>query len=312
MIFLSDFYKSLFGCKTYKISLDAACTCPNRDGTKGVGGCIFCSQNGSGDFLPKKTKTISMQIEEAKARIESKLRGRTGEREGRYIAYFQNFTSTYGNAEILEKKYLEALISPEIAGLAIATRPDCISDEIMEIIKKISENHFVQIELGLQTSNEITGKLINRCYTNEDYVSAVRKIKRANPKIHVVTHLIFALPGETESDMMKSVDFVLKANSLEICGGFFELAFGIKITSLYVLKKTKLCDMFARGDYKPVSKENYLAVLKKALSRLPDSCVIHRLTGDPPKSLLIAPEWPKDKKRVMNEIKEIVNAVSRK
>ncbi len=312
MIFLSDFYKALFGCKTYKISLDAACTCPNRDGTKGVGGCIFCSQNGSGDFLPEKTKTISKQIEEAKSRIESKLRGRSGEREGKYIAYFQNFTSTYGNAKILEKKYLEALSNPEIAGLAIATRPDCISDEIMEIIKRISENHFVQIELGLQTSNEITGKLINRCYTNEDYEKAVRKIKRANPKIHVVTHLIFALPGETESDMMKSVDFVVKANSLEIAGGFFEHAFGIKITSLYVIKNTKLCDMFTRGDYKPVSKENYLALLKKALPRLPENCVIHRLTGDPPKSLLIAPEWPKDKKRVMNEIKEIAGSVLRR
>ncbi len=311
MIFLSDFYRSIFGCKTYKISLDAACTCPNRDGTKGFGGCIFCSQNGSGDFTPEKTKTIENQIEDAKSRIESKLRGRSGKRAGKYIAYFQNFTSTYGNAADLEKKYLEALDCPEISGLAIATRPDCVSDEILEKIRKISEKCFVQIELGLQTSNEKSGKIINRCYSNSDYVSAVKKIKEANPKIHVVTHLIFGLPGETVSDMMKSVDFVSETNSevnsMKIDGDFFEQAFGIKITSLYVLKNTKLSEMYEKGEYEPLSKEKYFGLIEKALPRLGENAVVHRLTGDPPKSLLIAPDWPKDKKRVMNGIKKIVD-----
>ena len=312
MIFLSDFYKSIFGCKTYKISLDAGCTCPNRDGAKGVGGCIFCSQNGSGDFTPEKTKTIKNQIEDAKSRIESKLRGRSGKRDGKYIAYFQNFTSTYGNAADLEKKYLEALSCPEIAGLAIATRPDCVSDEILEKIVKISEKYFVQIELGLQTSNEKSGKIINRCYSNSDYVSAVKKIKQTNPKIHVVTHLIFGLPGESDDDMMKSVDFVSETNSLKSDGDFFERAFGIKITSLYVLRRTKLSEMYEKDEYEPLSKEKYFGLLKKALPRLGENAIVHRLTGDPPKSILVAPEWPKDKKRVMNEIKEIVNAVPRK
>lgn len=140
----------------------------------------------------------------------------------------------------------------------------------------------------------------------------MKKIKQANPKIHVVTHLIFGLPDESDDDMMKSVDFVSKTNFLESSGGFFEQAFGIKITSLYILRRTKLSEMYEKGEYEPLSKEKYFGLLEKALPRLGENAVVHRLTGDPPKSLLIAPEWPKDKKRVMNEIKEIVNAVSRK
>lgn len=319
MIFLSDFYKSIFGCKAYKISLDAGCTCPNRDGTKSVGGCIFCSQNGSGDFAAEKSKPIKEQVEEAKSRIEAKLRGRSRTRRGKYIAYFQNFTSTYGNARELEQKYLDALNCENVAGIAIATRADCVSDEILEAITKISQKYFVQIELGLQTSNERTGKLINRCYTNEDYENAVRRIKSANPKIHVVTHLIFGLPFETEEDMMNSVDFVVSINNSELrmqnCASGAEQAeeeqeenyFGIKITSLYVLKNTKLFEMWKAGEYEAISKERYFDLLKKALARLPENVVIHRLTGDPPKQLLAAPSWTTDKKRVMNEIKNILN-----
>lgn len=298
MIFLSDFYKSVFGCKSYKISLDASCTCPNRDGTKGTGGCIFCSQNGSGDFAAEREKSISEQVEEAKARIEPKLRGRSGTRRGKYIAYFQNFTSTYGNAKELEKKYLEALNCEDVAGLAVATRPDCVSDEILKIIGRISEKRFVQIELGLQTSSEKTGNLINRCYTDFDYADAVKRIKYANPKIHVVTHLIFGLPGETEEDMMRSVDFAASVNMPDL--------FGIKITSLYVIKNTRLYEMYKKGCYKPLLKERYFELLEKALKRLPENTVIHRLTGDPPKSALAAPMWTSDKKRVMNEINRLI------
>lgn len=298
MILLSDFYKSIFGCKAYKISLDASCTCPNRDGAKGTGGCIFCSQSGSGDFAAHKARTISEQVEEAKAKVEKKLRGRSGKREGKYIAYFQNFTSTYGNAKELEKKYLEALSCKNVSGLAIATRPDCVSDEILEAITKISQKHFVQLELGLQTSNERTGKLINRCYTDADYADSVKRIKSANPEIHIVTHLIFGLPGETEEDMIRSVDFVAQANEPDL--------FGIKITSLYVLKNTRLFELYKKGEYEPLSKENYLELLEKALARLPKNTVVHRLTGDPPKNLIAAPMWTLDKKRILNEIKEAV------
>ena len=373
---LSQFYESIFGAKTYKLSLDAGCTCPNRDGTKGYGGCIFCSESGSGDFAAGRNLSIREQVEQAKKRVEAKVKGRSGNRRGKYIAYFQNFTSTYGDWEILVQKYREALDFEDVAGLAIATRPDCLGEEILSKIAEISKNHFVQIELGLQTSNEATGRLINRCYSNEDYSDAVRRIRAANPNIHIVTHLIFGLPGESEADMMESVRFVVRENLLnssqrtqssqrdvglvksvvntkdyKICENLCESVdktlcelqgsvrnfsqraqssrrdvglvksvdktlcglqgsvrnfsdfFGIKITSLYVVRGTKLAELYECGEYMPLSKEEYFELLKKALDLLPENCVIHRLTGDPPKKTLLAPLWTTDKKRVMNQIK---------
>ena len=290
---LSAFYQSIFGCKTYKISLDAGCTCPNRDGSKGTGGCIFCSQMGSGDFAAGRSLTIPEQIEQGKKLVEKKVRGRSGERQGKYIAYFQSFTSTYGDAKVLLGKYREALACEGVAGLAVATRPDCLSEEILKDLADISQTHFVQIELGLQTSNEKTGALINRCYTNQDYIDAVRRIRDAAPSIHIVTHLIFGLPGESEEDVLNSVKFVVENNVNE---------WGLKITSLYVLQNTRLADMYEAGDYQPLTKEAYFALLKKALPLLPPDCVIHRLTGDPPKSHLLAPTWTTDKKRVLNDL----------
>ena len=290
---LSAFYESVFGCKTYKISLDAGCTCPNRDGSKGRGGCIFCSQAGSGDFAAGRNFTITEQIEQGKKLVENKLRGRSGERRGKYIAYFQSFTSTYGEAELLLSKYRESLNVDGVTGLAVATRPDCLSDTILSGLADISQSHFVQIELGLQTSNEITGQLINRCYTNQDYIDAACRIRKAAPEIHIVTHLIFGLPGETEEDMLNSVKFVIDNN---------EKKWGLKITSLYILKNTRLASMYEAGEYQPLTKEQYFELLQKALPLLPENCVVHRLTGDPPKSLLIAPTWTTDKKRVLNDL----------
>ena len=407
---LSQFYESIFGAKTYKLSLDAGCTCPNRDGRKGWGGCIFCSESGSGDFAAGRNLSIKEQVEQAKKRVEAKVKGRSGNRRGKYIAYFQNFTSTYGDAKSLVQKYREALDCEDVEGLAIATRPDCLSEEILSKIAAISKNHFVQIELGLQTSNEATGRLINRCYSNEDYSDAVRRIRAANPNIHIVTHLIFGLPGESEADMMESVRFVVRENLLnssqraqssrrdvvllksvdkdktlcelqssvrnfsqrsqssqrdvglvksvvntkdyKICENLCESVdkdktlcelqssvrnfsqrsqrdvvllksvdkdktlcglqgsvrnfsdfFGIKITSLYVVRGTKLAELYECGEYTPLQKEEYFSLLKKALSLLAENCIIHRLTGDPPKKLLLAPAWTGDKKRVMNQIK---------
>ena len=294
---LSDFYQSVFGCKTYKISLDAGCTCPNRDGTKGVGGCIFCSQNGSGDFAAGRTFSITEQVEQGKKLIESKLRGRSGVRQGKYIAYFQSFTSTYGDTATLLRKYKEALSCDDVAGLAVATRPDCLGTDILQGLADISKTHFVQIELGLQSSNENTGRLINRCYTNQDYIDAVARIHAATPQIHIVTHLIFGLPGETEEDMLNSVRFVEEQNAGE---------WGIKITSLYVLKNTRLATMYEAGEYQPLTKEAYFSLLKKTLPLLSENCVVHRLTGDPPKSLLIAPTWTTDKKHVLNELNNLL------
>ena len=302
---LSIFYQSIFGCKTYKISLDAGCTCPNRDGSKGRGGCIFCSQNGSGDFAAARSLSITEQVEQGKKLVESKLRGRSGERQGKYIAYFQNFTSTYGDAEVLLGKFREALACEGVAGLAVATRPDCLGVEILRGLAEISQSHFVQIELGLQSSNEKTGGLINRCYTNEDYVDAEKRIREAAPDIHLVTHLIFGLPGESEKDMLESVKFVV-GRSLSGVEGRSLTTFGLKITSLYVLQNTRLAQMYEAGEYEPLTKEEYFALLKKTLPLIPENCVVHRLTGDPPKSLLIAPAWTTDKKRVMNDLRRII------
>ncbi|MDY3723670.1 MAG: TIGR01212 family radical SAM protein [Treponema sp.] len=333
---LSTFYESIFGCKTYKISLDAGCTCPNRDGTKGTGGCIFCSQAGSGDFIARGGEAaagrlpISEQLEQGKKLVESKLRGRSGDRQGKYIAYFQSFTSTYGDPTVLLSKYREALDCEGVAGLAVATRPDCLSPVILRDLAEISKSHFVQIELGLQTSNEKTGLLINRCYSNQDYIDAVRRIREAAPSIHIVTHLIFGLPGETEEDMLNSVKFVveqsypaetkeshpaeMKDSHPELDSGSNNIApdlrrddrWGLKITSLYVLKNTLLSQMYEAGQYQPLTKEQYFDLLKKALPLIPENCVVHRLTGDPPKSLLLAPNWTTDKKRVLNELMRII------
>jgi radical SAM protein (TIGR01212 family) len=298
---LSAFYESIFGCKTYKISLDAGCTCPNRDGTKGTGGCIFCSQAGSGDFIARggesaagRRLSISEQLGQGKKFVENKLRGRSGVRQGKYIAYFQSFTSTYGDPTVLLEKYHEALSCEGVAGLAVATRPDCLSPAILQGLAEISRTLFVQIELGLQTSNEKTGQLINRCYTNQDYLDAVRRIREKAPAIHIVTHLIFGLPGENEEDMLNSVKFVVDNNEKE---------WGLKITSLYILKNTRLAALYEAGQYQPLTKDQYFSLLQKALPLLPDNCVVHRLTGDPPKKLLIAPAWTSDKKRILNEIK---------
>ena len=305
---LTDFYESIFGCKTYKISLDAGCTCPNRDGTKGTGGCIFCSESGSGEFVSDRNLSISEQIEQGIKLVESKVHGRSGERQGKYIAYFQNFSSTYGDAAALLAQYRESLLCDKVEGLAVATRPDCLNQEILSGLAEISREHFVQIELGLQTSNESTAGTINRLYTNQDYIDAIKRIKKASPRIHIVSHLIFGLPGETEKDMMDSVKFVVQHNkgdspanaSPKESGQFF----GIKITVLYVLKDTALADLYQNGQYQPLSQEEYFSLLKKALPLLPSNCIVHRLTGDPPKAKLLAPTWTTDKKRVLNELKK--------
>ncbi len=304
MLTVSDFYKNIFSCKVYKISIDAGCTCPNRDGTKGLGGCIFCSERGSGEYAINPDYSVEQQILKAKQLVQKKLKGRGGTRQGKYIAYFQNFTSTYGDCKTLLTKYKTALSCENIAGLAIATRPDCLSDELLREIAVLSKQFFVQIELGLQTSNEKIGNIINRCFTNTDYIDAAARIKNIAPEVHLVTHLIFGLPEETTEDMMNSVRFVVEQNNkhqTDACSFF-----GIKFTVLYILENTKLAELYACGKVNYLSKENYYSLLKAALKQLPDNCVIHRLTGDPPKKLLIEPKWTQDKKRVMNEVNAIL------
>lgn len=301
---VSEYYKNFFGRKIYKITLDAGCTCPNRDGTKATGGCIFCSSSGSGDFAAERNLSIPEQIEKAKQLVIKKIKNYDSSKSN-FIAYFQNFTNTYGDENSLIEKYRQALINPEIAGIAIGTRPDCISDSILEKINGLCNEAFADgnsfnkkyfsIELGLQTSNEKTGEYIRRFYSNEDYASAVRRIKAVNPDIHVVTHIIFGLPGETENDMMSSVKFALASGTD-----------GLKLQVLNVLKETDLAKDYEQGKFTALEMDQYFKMLKKALEIIPPEIVIHRLTGDGAKNILIAPEWIANKRHVMNELKRFL------
>ncbi len=289
---VSNFYKNIFGTKVYKISVSAGCTCPNRDGTIGFGGCIFCSQAGSGDFVPDSFLEIEQQIEKAKMLLAPKLKN---QENVKYIVYFQNFTNTYGDIDKLKNLWFRALSCPDVAGISIATRPDCLSDECLEVISLLSKKTFVQVELGLQSTNEKTAALIRRGYQNQIYFDAVKKLHAANRNIHVVSHVIFGLPGETERDMMKTVCDVVNAESD-----------GIKITNLYILSQTDLQKMYEKGEYNPLQMEEYFSLLKKALNLIPTNVVIHRLTGDPPKKILIAPDWTKNKKLVLSRVNNLL------
>lgn len=299
----SDYYKDLFGTKVYKLAIDAGCTCPTRDGSLGTRGCIFCSPSGSGDFCSDRRLSVSEQIEAAKILVSKKLKTGLALDDGRgdrfppeqkksspkYIAYFQNFTNTYGDEKILTEKYKEALACPDVAGISIATRPDCISDSILKEIAKLPG--YVSIELGFQTASEESARYIRRGFTDEVYFDAVKRIKVLAPDVHIVTHLIFGIPGEKEEDMLASVKAVVNAGS-----------HGVKFTVLHVLSGTDLARDYGEGKFSCMEKEEYFYVLKKALEFLPPDMVIHRLTGDGPKKILIAPMWTADKKRVYNEL----------
>ena len=287
---VGEFYKEKFGSKVYKIAIDAGCTCPTRDGTKGNKGCIFCSANGSGDFVPSKKLSISEQIKQAKEIIQKKVK-----KEIKYIAYFQNFTNTYGDEKLLVKKYNEAINCENVCGISIATRPDCISSSILKEIAALCKKTFVTIELGFQTSNEKSADYIRRGFSNQEYLEAVRRIHQADSRIHVVTHLIFGLPGENHDDMMNSVKFCLNAKTD-----------GIKFTVLYVLKGTDLEKDYQAGKFDVLEMDEYFALLKSALELIPPKIVIHRLTGDGPKKLLIAPMWTANKKNVLNAINNTI------
>lgn len=282
----NEYYKKLFGCKVYKIALNLGTTCPTRDGTKDRRGCIFCSNAGSGDFA-------FSDLERAKSLVSKKIK--SGEKK--YLAYFQSFTNTYGKNPEEEKKLVEkykaVLEDKEIVGIVIGTRPDSISDWILAEIGKIAEKHYVSIELGFQTSNVKTSEYIRRHFSNQDYFDAIKRIKATNQNIHVVTHLIFGLPFETENDMLDSVKTAIKSKTD-----------GIKIALLHVLKNTDLATDYENHTFSVMEKEEYFEILGKALSIIPKNIVIHRLTGDGPKNQLIAPLWTANKKEVMNSMKK--------
>lgn len=281
---LNTYLKEKFGERTLKICIDAGFTCPNRDGTKGVGGCIFCGERGSGEHL--KTIDIASQI-------KNHLASYRGMRANKFIVYFQNFTNTYDSIENLKKKYDSALIDERIVGIQIATRPDCINEEIARLLFSYTDKYSVCVELGLQTSNENTGKVINRCYTNEDFINAVTILRKYN--LEIVTHIMVGLPGETHKDIVNSVNFV---NNLDIQG--------LKIHSTYVTNDTRLNDMYENNQYSPITLECYLDELCYIITHLRKDIILHRISGDAPKDMLVAPSWNSHKKLVLNGIDKIL------
>ena len=274
----------------YKLSLTSGASCPNRDGTLSTGGCIFCSEGGSGDFAAK-APTIREQIAEAKSRVDAKFSSKIPPEERRYIAYFQSYTNTYGNQDYLKSIFSEAAEYPEIVGLSVGTRPDCLEDEMIEYLSGLNRKKEVWLELGLQTIHERTARFINRAYPLSVFEDAYKRLTDAGLK--VVVHMILGLPGETEEDMLESIRYL---------SGLTPTPFGVKLQLLHILRGTKLADIYEKEPFHVFSLEEYCSLVAKCLKVLPAETVIHRLTGDGPKRLLIEPKWSGDKKRVMNAI----------
>lgn len=279
---LNQFLRNLFGEKVKKIPLDAGLTCPNRDGSKGYGGCIYCDSRGSGTGLAK-----SLSIRE---QIEFFLKKFQVKGYKKFIAYFQSYTNTYGDLHYLKSLYETIFDYREIVGLAIGTRPDCISEEVLEVLESIREKgYYIWIELGLQSIHNETLRKINRGHTYEDFLSAFELLqKRGFP---VCVHVIFGLPGEDEEMMLETIKTLSKLKPQ-----------GIKFHALYILENTALAELYRRGDLKPLELDTYCALVGKSLSILPPNVVIHRLTSDPPKEGLLAPTWLLDKNKVIKGI----------
>lgn len=286
---LNTYLKEKFGERTLKIPIDGGFTCPNRDGKVGVGGCIFCTKRGSGEHL----KLIPIDIQ-----VKNFLESYRGLRANKFIVYFQNFTNTYDKLEILKAKYDSALIDDKIVGLSIATRPDCIDEEICKLLESYLNKYMVTIELGLQTSNESIAKLINRGYKLEKFTEAVRILKSHN--IEIVVHIMLGLPNEKNEDIKNTVRY---KNSLGING--------IKIHSTYVAKGTILENWYKEGKYIPLTLEEYLDKLLLVITNLNPNIVVHRISGDCPKDLLVAPEWNSHKKWILNGFEKLMKQNNR-
>lgn len=280
---LNEHFMEKFGCKVYKLSIDGGFSCPNRDGTVGYGGCIFCNETGSGDFAVR-CGSIKQQLQDAKKWVEKKNKG------GKYMAYFQSFTNTYASPEILRSRYLEAIAPEEIVGIAIATRPDCLGEDVMEVLKEIHAIKPVTIELGLQTIHETSIRYIRRGYVNQMYFDAVRTLKEAD--IEVVTHIILGLPGETPGMAAQTTRAAVAAGSD-----------GVKFHLLHILKNTDLEKDYLAGEVSCLSMEEYGDWLCACMKEVPRHVTVHRITGDGAKRNLVAPMWSADKKRVLNYLR---------
>ena len=275
--------KKEFSKKIAKISIDGGFTCPNRDGKVGYGGCIFCSSKGSGDFAESRKLSIKEQIKKGKEQTSKKWKD-TG-----YIAYFQSYTNTYAPIDELRKKYYEAIECDDICGIAIATRPDCLPFDVLELLSEINQKTYIWVELGFQTSNENSAKFINRCYDNSVFEYAIKELKKRN--IKVVVHTIMGLPNETKEDMLNTVKYVCSFN-----------IDGIKLQLLHVLSDSKLYEYYKENKFHILDKEEYTDIIIEAIENIPENIVIHRITGDGSKENLIEPLWSLDKRGTLNLI----------
>ena len=281
MITVNEYCKKQFGEKLYKISLNGGMSCPNRDGKLDVRGCIFCSAGGSGDFAPDRSIPLDEQIEDAKRRVSSKYKGT------HYIAYFQAYTNTYAPVEYLEKIFTEAISHPKIVALSIGTRPDCLSPEIVTLLSRLNKQKPVWIELGLQTIHESTARYIRRGYPLCVFDDAVKRLRKGN--IEVIVHTILGLPCENTADILETMEYL---NHMDIQG--------IKLQLLHVLRGTDLAADYGKGLFQTYERDEYLSLLINCLEHLRPDMVIHRITGDGPKDLLIAPLWASRKREVLN------------
>lgn len=282
----NKYLREAFGDKVYKISLNAGFSCPNRDGKIDTKGCIFCSKGGSGDFAENKNLSITEQIENGKRRVEKKISS------GKYIAYFQAFTNTYAPVEVLREKFYEAINHKDIVAVSIATRPDCLSDEVIDLLDELNKIKPVFVELGLQTIHEESAKYIRRGYTLDVYDDAVKKLKAIG--VNIVVHIILGLQNESKNDMLESVEYVCRSGIS-----------GIKLQLLHILKDTDLAEEYEKGNIRALEFDEYLDIIKSCVEIIPKDIVIHRLTGDGAKKDLIAPLWSADKKRVLNAINKL-------
>ncbi|GAB6168660.1 TIGR01212 family radical SAM protein [Clostridium carnis] len=280
---LNYYLRNKFNEKVFKISLDGGFTCPNRDGKAGKGGCTFCSARGSGDYAGSRILSITKQFDDRKEMMEKKWKN------GKCIAYFQAYTNTYAPVEVLRQKYEEALAQENVVAISIATRPDCIDDDVLDFLEELNKKTYLMVELGLQTINDESARNFNRGYDFEVFDNTLKRLLERN--IEVVVHTIFGLPKETKEDMLKTVEYVAH------CG-----AQGIKFHLLHLMKGTKMVEQYESGELKLLSQEDYIDLICKSVAMIPEKMVVHRLTGDAPRDLLIGPMWSLKKWEVLNAI----------
>ena len=280
---LNYFLRNKFNEKIYKISLDGGFTCPNRDGKVAKGGCTFCSARGSGDYAGSRILSINEQFNDRKKMMEKKWK------DGKYIAYFQAYTNTYAPVEELRQKYEEAISQENVVALSIATRPDCLDDDVVDLLEEISKKTYLWVELGLQTVNDESARNFNRGYDFEVFKEGIKKLQDRN--IEVVVHTIFGLPGETKEDMLKTIDYVAHSG-----------AQGIKFHLLHLMKGTQMVKQYETGELELLSQEDYIDLICKGIAMIPQEMVVHRLTGDAPRESLIGPMWSLKKWEVLNSI----------